>query len=63
MPDVDFDRLLALLKALQAHGADYVLVGGVSLGLHGLVRATEDVDLFVRPESANIANVRTGGPA
>lgn len=34
---------MALLPALQRHRVDYVLVGGVALGLHGLVGATEDV--------------------
>ena len=38
--------------------AEYVLVGGVAMGLHGLVRATQDVDLFVRPEADNVARVK-----
>lgn len=52
---VEFDRLLDLFRALEAEGAEYVLVGGVAMGLHGLVRATQDVDLFVRPEAGNVA--------
>jgi len=55
---VDFDRLLDVLRALEAQGAEYVLVGGVAMGLHGLVRATQDIDLFVRPSAANVAKVK-----
>lgn len=41
---MDFEKFLALLKALAHEGVDYVLVGGVALNVHGIVRATEDVD-------------------
>jgi hypothetical protein len=55
---VDFDRLLLLFAELDRNRVDYVLVGGVAMGMHGLVRATEDIDLFVRPEPDNIARLR-----
>ncbi len=50
--------LLRLFRALADEGVAYVLVGGVAVNLHGLVRATEDVDLFVRPDEANVAQLR-----
>lgn len=53
-----FDDFLALLRALETHEVDYVLVGGVALGVHGLVRATEDIDLFVRPEAGNVERLK-----
>ncbi len=56
---MDLDRLLALFRALHDHRVEYVLVGGVAVNLHGLVRATEDVDLFLRPEPENIERVRS----
>jgi predicted nucleotidyltransferase len=56
---VDYDRLIALLRALEGHGVDYVLVGGVALNVHGIVRATEDVDLFVRPTADNVERLRS----
>ena len=37
---------------------DYVLVGGIALDLHGVARATEAVDLFVRPDEVNVARLR-----
>lgn len=55
---MDYDDLLKLLRALHEHRVDYVLVGGVAVNLHGIVRATEDVDLFVRPTEENIAQLR-----
>ena len=47
-----------MLAALDRHDVDYVLVGGLALGVHGLVRATRDIDLFVRPTSENIERLR-----
>ena len=41
----------ALLGALHRDRVEYVLVGGVALNLHGIVRATEDVDFFVDPRN------------
>ena len=53
------DDALRLIASLNQAGVDYVIVGGVALNIHGLVRATEDVDIFVRPEPENIARLRT----
>jgi len=55
---MDFERFLDLLKALTREGVDYVLVGGVALNLHGIVRATEDVDLFIRPSEDNVERLK-----
>jgi len=55
---VVFEDLIELLRALHEHGVEYVLVGGVAMNFHGIVRATEDVDLFVRPTEENIARLR-----
>ena len=55
---IDLDRLLALVRALNREGVEYAVVGAVALGLHGLARATEDMDLFVRPTPDNIARLR-----
>jgi hypothetical protein len=55
---MDFDRFLELLGALEREGVDYVLVGGVAVNLHGIVRATEDIDLFVRPEVDNLERLK-----
>ena len=49
---------MRLFAALADEGVAYVLVGGVAMNLHGVVRATEDVDLFVRPDAENVARIR-----
>jgi len=55
---MDRVTLARLFAALEAEGVDYVLVGGLALNLHGIARATEDVDLFVRAEEGNVARLR-----
>ena len=55
---IDLDRLLALVRALNREGVEYAVVGAVALGLHGLARAKEDMDVFVRPTPDNIARLR-----
>ena len=56
---MDFEKLLVLFKALSDQGVDYVLVGAIAMTVHGIVRATQDVDLFLRPEEDNISCLRT----
>jgi hypothetical protein len=52
------DDALRVIASLNQAGVDYVVVGGVALNLHGLIRATEDLDIFVRPDPGNIARLR-----
>jgi hypothetical protein len=58
MSAMDFEKVLAFFRALRDAGVDYVLVGAVGMTVHGIVRATQDVDVFVRPEEDNIARFR-----
>ncbi len=46
-----------LLSAFNAHGVEYLVVGAHALAAHGHVRATGDLDVWVRPESANAKRV------
>jgi hypothetical protein len=46
----DFDDFLGELNEV---GVDYVVVGAHALAAHGLVRATGDLDVYVRPTSDN----------
>jgi len=52
------DDALRVIASLNREAVDYVVVGGVALNVHGLVRATEDLDVFVRPEGENISRLR-----
>jgi hypothetical protein len=46
-----------LLAAFNARGVEYLVVGAHALAAHGLVRATKDLDVWVRPESENARRV------
>ena len=56
--DMDYEQVLQLFRALRAREVEYVVVGAVAIGLHGLARATRDVDLFIRPTVENVARLR-----
>lgn len=47
------DPLLGLLARFRDEGVEYVLVGGQAVRLNGYLRATEDIDVLVRPTRAN----------
>lgn len=47
-----FEELLALTAALDEAGVPYALCGGLALAVHGVARATTDVDLMVLAEDA-----------
>lgn len=55
---VDRDELVRVLRAFESAGLEYVLIGATAMGFHGLVRATEDLDLFVRATSENVERLR-----
>lgn len=57
-PGVDFESLQQLIAALHAHGVRYAIFGAVAMSLHGLVRTTEDLDLFIAPDESNIERLR-----
>lgn len=46
-----------LLAEFNAHGVDYLIVGAHALAAHGHVRATKDLDVWVRPASDNAGRV------
>ena len=46
-----------LLAAFNARGVDFLIVGAHALAAHGLVRATKDLDVWVRPEPQNAERV------
>ncbi len=55
---MQLDDVKRILQALEAKAVQYVLVGGVAVGLHGLERPTADIDLFVRADDDNISRLR-----
>jgi hypothetical protein len=41
------EDLKALIRALNQHAVDYLLIGGYALFVHGYHRATTDIDVLV----------------
>ena len=50
--------MLRAFRAFESEGLEYVLIGATAMGFHGLVRATEDIDLLVRASEQNIERLR-----
>lgn len=55
---MDRDEILRVLRAFEAAGLEYVLIGATAMGFHGVVRATEDIDLVIRATSENVERLR-----
>ncbi len=43
-----------VVAALNAAEVDYVIVGGLAAGAHGVVRATRDLDIVAAPDHGNM---------
>jgi len=52
----DFRELLGLFNA---HGVEYLIVGGYALAFYGAPRFTGDLDVFVNPAAANAQRILT----
>ena len=60
MSDVDLalpEDFRDLLVELAEAGADFVIVGGYAVAMHGHPRATKDIDIFLRPSPENSRKV------
>ncbi|MCA9623021.1 MAG: nucleotidyltransferase [Myxococcales bacterium] len=60
----DFKELLA---EFNAHGVEFIVVGAHALAAHGRIRATKDLDVWIRPSPENAPRVLAaisdfGGP-
>ena len=55
---VDLDKLLALVRAMNEEGVEYITFGAIAMGVHALPRATEDADFFVAPTAENIDRLK-----
>ena|SRR3989338_3142397 len=54
------ERLLQVCELLNKEGAKYLVIGGHALTLHGLVRATKDIDLLIPKDIKNTEKVLKG---
>jgi hypothetical protein len=55
---MDRNEILHVLRAFEEEGLEYVLIGATAMGFHGIVRATEDLDLFIRATAQNVERLK-----
>jgi hypothetical protein len=55
---MDRDEVLRVFRAFEAQGLEYVLIGAAAMGFHGVVRATEDLDFFIRSTFENVERLK-----
>lgn len=51
----DFEELLRLL---EKHNVDYMIVGGYAVAFHGYPRFTKDIDIFFSADKENVERVK-----
>ena len=55
---MDRDEILRVFRAFEKEGLEYVLIGAAAMGFHGIVRATEDLDFFIRATAENVDRLK-----
>ena len=53
-----FTSFNEVLAAFEKHKVEYILIGGYAVALYGVPRATNDIDIFVKPEEENFIKLR-----
>lgn len=48
----------SLLRSLNDHEVEYVLIGATAFPVHGYARATLDIDIFIRATPENVRRTR-----
>lgn len=46
-----YEEFKSIVSALEEHGIDYAVCGGLAMAVHGFPRATVDIDLLILPEA------------
>src|SRR4051812_30296359 len=55
---MDHDVLTRLLAAFERRQVRYAIFGAIALNLHGVTRATEDLDVFIAPVAENVERLK-----
>ncbi|HEX5041895.1 MAG TPA: hypothetical protein VFV75_03265 [Candidatus Polarisedimenticolaceae bacterium] len=55
---MEFDPARRVLEALEREGARYAIFGAVAVNIHGLARATQDLDIFIAPDADNVERLK-----
>jgi hypothetical protein len=51
--DIADDFFLAFLNAMQQREVRYMLIGGIAVNFHGVIRNTQDMDIWLAPTNEN----------
>ena len=51
--DISRDEVKDLFLSLNKHDVKYMMVGGMAIAMHGYIRATQDLDLWIRIDPEN----------
>ena len=51
------NRLQTVFKSFQSHEVEYLVIGGIAAVLHGVPRATFDLQILIRPTEGNVARL------
>jgi len=52
--DINNPFYIEVLNALNSHNVEFILVGGLAVSYHGYSRYTGDLDLWIKPDAANM---------
>jgi predicted nucleotidyltransferase len=60
MVTIDFrdEDIFKFFRSLQDREVKYLLVGGFAMAFHGYVRATKDLDLWIKDDEANLEKLK-----
>jgi len=56
--DLNESFYVEVIEALSKSNVDFMLVGGLAVGIHGYPRYTGDMDLWLRPSHENMTNLK-----
>ena len=51
--DIEDDFFIEFLTSLQKHHVKYMLIGGIAVNFHGVIRNTQDMDIWLAPTNEN----------
>lgn len=57
--DINESFYIEVIEALSKSKVDFMLVGGMAVGIHGYPRYTGDMDLWLRPTEENMNNLKS----
>lgn len=55
---MDREEVVRLLRAFETEGLQYVLIGAAAMGFHGVIRATQDLDVMIAATAENCDRLR-----